>query len=391
MKLVQLLAATTVTAIIALLLLSDRVVTVVASFRFAQQQFRHQQCIQTIRMRYYKIIPMRHQNQFVTVILSHGNEDDDRCAANELPDSSELSSSSTTTLIAKPFTKTPKQMKNSGGVYVRPSAAIERGSGFFVPGLEGYKVRLFVGSIVVLLTVVLHFTNDVTTDGGDVRGNDFAETLALFYGLLVLLQGSIEARKDNLIVSNYRNNASSMMKNSSKGVQVVYQQQWFMEIPDTEWRQTVEWVASTYLSLTSATEIILIGPGKIIFSLGTNARPSRTNYDDDDDDEYRGCNGALATLAQSTSGCLSLPMNHITVQTLVLPSSSTSSSTLRASDRIDDNDDEMARNLSVPRSVVLQQINDQLCWMMVSNQLLASFTTNDLQWLGQLAQYTNPE
>ena len=28
------------------------------------------------------------------------------------------------------------------GVYSRPSAAIERGSGFFIPGLEGGRVRV---------------------------------------------------------------------------------------------------------------------------------------------------------------------------------------------------------------------------------------------------------
>jgi hypothetical protein len=79
-----------------------------------------------------------------------------------------------------------------------------------------------------------------------------------------------------------------------------------------------------------------------------------------------------------------LPMNHVAVRTILLPfaSSSIENDTIG----IDSN-----TVTSVIRSVVLQRINDQLCWMMVSNQLLASFTTNDLQWLGQLAKYTNPE
>ena len=129
--------------------------------------------------------------------------------------------------------------------------------------------------------------------------------------------------------------------------------------------------------------MILIGPGKIIFSLGSNARPSSA---DNGSDESEGCNASLATLAQSKSGRISLPMNHVSVRTLLRSSISSSLSSSLESDSIDD-----STVAVVNKSVVLQRINDQLCWMMISNQLLASFTTNDLQWLGQLAQYTNPE
>ena len=307
------------------------------------------------------------------------------------------STATSTTVISKSIetNQSKKKKKKSNGVYVRPSAAIERGSGFFVPGLEGYKVRLFVGTIVVLVTVILHYYNSeiyhpipVSTsdtkpfiDSDDVysSGNNFAEALAIFYGLLVLLQGSIEARKDVLAASsifNSGNEQSSLNSSNGKSLQT-YQQQWSVDVSDMDWRNKVEWVASTYLSLTTATNMILVGPGKIIFSLGTMARSSNI---DDGVEESIGCNAALATLAQSKSGRLSLPMNHVTVRTLLFPSSSLESNSI---------DNQTAA--PVPRSVVLQRINAQLCWMMVSNQLLASFTANDLQWLGQLAQYTNPE
>ena len=318
-----------------------------------------------------------------SVISLYGVNDEDQDTSNS---STSMESASTTTLIrtSKSPTTTTKKTKNANGVYIRPSAAIERGSGFFVPGLEGYKVRLFVGSIVVVLTVLLHFYHTSTSSttilpGENISdsGNNFAESLAIFYGLLVLLQGSIEARKDIFTTSN-SNDSISTINNNGQNIQV-YQQQWSIEVSDTEWRDKVEWVASTYLSLTSATNMILIGPGKIIFSLGTTARPS--NAKENDADEVEGCHGALATVAQSKSGCLSLPMNHVTVRTLLSPSSTTPNDLL----------DNPNVNSSPPRSVVLQRINDQLCWMMVSDQLLASFTTNDVQWLGQLAQYTNPE
>jgi hypothetical protein len=325
----------------------------------------------------------------VVTSLSSGTDANQDVSTTTTSKESSLSTSDSTILMNNSLqinqtTKTIK--KKTKGVYVRPSAAIERGSGFFVPGLEGYKVRLLVGSMIVVLTILLHSYNSYSTsvssaslyvdgDNPGSGGNLFAESLALFYGLLVLIQGSIEARKNALPFSNQ--NESSI---SSSKVQV-YQQQWSVELSDIEWRNKVEWVASTYLSLTTATNMILIGPGKIIFSLGSIARLSDTISGDE---ESEGCNAALATLAQSTSGRLSLPMNHVAVRTILLPfaSSSIENDTIG----IDSN-----TVTSVIRSVVLQRINDQLCWMMVSNQLLASFTTNDLQWLGQLAKYTNPE
>ena len=35
--------------------------------------------------------------------------------------------------------------------YVRPSKAIERGGGFYVPGLEGYRLRLFISLLIMFL------------------------------------------------------------------------------------------------------------------------------------------------------------------------------------------------------------------------------------------------
>jgi hypothetical protein len=252
------------------------------------------------------------------------NHDDDDVPTATLRRESSISTddaiSSSTTLISKSIIskQATKTKKGSSGVYVRPSAAIERGSGFFVPGLEGYKVRLFVGSIIVLLTVLLHFYNSHQISTSSINGenmysdgNNFAECLAIFYGLLVLIQGSIEARKAVLISSDYTYGNKKSLLSSSNGKSVqVYQQQWSVAVSDVDWRNTVEWVASTYLSLTTATNMILIGPGKIIFSLGTNARSSNVN---NGDEEAEGCNSALATLAQSKSGRISSVNNTIIV------------------------------------------------------------------------------
>jgi Cofactor assembly of complex C subunit B, CCB2/CCB4 len=258
------------------------------------------------------------------------------------------------------------QRRRRSGVYVRPSAAIERGSGFFVPGLEGFKVRILVGCVVILLTIFNHWYDQryIVAESGpstSMSGNTFSECLAITYGMLVLLQGIIEARKESLS-SSISPNDDTLPENVK-----LLQLQWSMENNDqySEWRRHVEWAASTFLSLTPATSMLLIGPGKVIFSLGMLPRRAVS-----DEEEALGCSAALATVAQSTSGRVSLPMNHRSVQNLVASSV----------DNVTD----------IPRCAVLQRVDDQLCWLVTSDRLLVSFTAYDLHWLGQLAKYVNP-
>ena len=261
---------------------------------------------------------------------------------------------------------TPK--RRGSGVYVRPSAAIERGSGFFVPGLEGSKVRILVGFVFILFTIFNHWYDQrfIIPDSDSsplMSGNAFSESLAVAYGLLVLLQGIIEARKDILAVNAFSNSDTIQ---TSANVQLL-QQQWSIGNADqnADWRQQVEWAASTFVSMTPATNMILIGPGKIVFSLGTQPRHTVS-----DEDEAFACSAALTTLVQSKSGRVLLPLNHVSVQHLVAPSVDSA--------------------VVAPRCAVLQRVDDQLCWLMTSDQLFVAFTSNDLQWLGRLAQYVNP-
>ena len=76
------------------------------------------------------------------------------------------------------------------GIYSRPSAAIERGSGFFIPGLEGSRIRLIFGITCLVADAANHFLVDSMP--GD-WGQSVAEIIAALYGTLLVLQGSIEA------------------------------------------------------------------------------------------------------------------------------------------------------------------------------------------------------
>ena len=57
----------------------------------------------------------------------------------------------------------PEIGKQAKGFYIRPSAAIERGGGFFIPGLEGSKLRVALGSGLIALVVVSAALGDATT------------------------------------------------------------------------------------------------------------------------------------------------------------------------------------------------------------------------------------
>ena len=298
--------------------------------------------------------------------------------------------SSSEKVAAKP--KAAKSAK-AKGVYARPSAAIERGSGFYVPGLEGPKVRLAVGAALTSLAGA-----DLALFGGggaggsnNSAGNAFSEGLALALGAFVLLQGAIEyareARKEGaaaaggvgLVVEGP--SSSSSAGASAPSSSSLYQKRWRSSSSassSSSWRDRVEWAALSYLSLTPATHLILVDDD-VLFSVGKTTVPLPPKDGDDDTADVReACLSAIGTAARSRGGRVALPPTH------------------PASLRLADPD--------FRRTVVLQRITDNadsgshddagrprgLCWIVTSNELLAAFTQQDLQWLGQLAAYVRP-
>ena len=237
----------------------------------------------------------------------------------------------------------PPKLGKKEGVYVRPSAAIERGSGFFVPGLEGPKVRLASGIVLFCALVFI-----VTTSPAYYASNNFANGLTAVFATIVLLQAAIEFQKEA--------GSSQLLIQSGAAVPnlVTWTKQWFVPEADASWRERVEWAASSFLSLTSATNIVLLGPGKVVFSLGSN---------DIDTNQPESCLAALNTLSESKSGRVAVPLSHPSVA--FFPSDA--------------------------RCIILQRVNEksQLCWIVASNQLLASFTKQELTWLGRLAEYVD--
>lgn len=238
--------------------------------------------------------------------------------------------------------------KNNRGIYSRPSAAIERGSGFFIPGLEGPRVRLIFGVVVLLLTALNHVLSSLSPTVA------FSEGLAGVYAILLLFQAAIEFGKEEkgFVVTLENNEAID-----SATTVPSFSQSWSSsnELSQDE-KEKVQWAAASYVALTPATHMLLLDQNDgVVYRLGSTPAMTVTAME--------GTRAAFQALEKSSSGRVSLPPSHPAVTSL--------------------------SSAEHGRCVVLQRIHESKCWMMTSNQLLAAFTKEDLKWLGQLAKYVS--
>ena len=258
--------------------------------------------------------------------------------------------------------------KKTAGVYARPSAAIERGSGFFIPGLEGSRVRLLFGILALVLTYVNNSLGGVTTGGFGV-----SETVAVLAGILLLLQAAVEFGQELGFGVEQPSAASTVGADgvgaasaSSSSASANLEQRIAPSLVDKGdvAVDAIKWAAATYVALTPASHVIVVEDG------GEGTEPSLLyepgNSADGDSDTESGARAAIDEVYKSKGGRISLPADHPAAVGL-LPESGR-------------------------RCVLLQRISSnegrRLCMVVGSNQLLQAFTKNDLRWLGRLAQYS---
>ncbi|GKY99832.1 hypothetical protein MPSEU_000937000 [Mayamaea pseudoterrestris] len=278
------------------------------------------------------------------------------------------------------------------GVYVRPSAAVERGSGFFIPGLQGPRLRLLAGSLGLSLAAWNHYYGalTITETTTATASSNLAEIMSVAYSLLVLLQGFIESFR-----SSNRNGSNDLalptknqkIKTGADRNALTTRKVWSINTVaserngySAEWQNRVEWATQTFMSLTPASCMMILNTSNGIsfriereshlFSsnIGTKEEPFRTDA----------CCDAVQLLQQSSTGRISLPVTHPVSQALLFGVDDTAAA----------NDDQSKDAI---RTVVLQRISDELCICMASDQLLVAFRKQDLTWLGQLATYLNAE
>ena len=260
--------------------------------------------------------------------------------------------------------------KKTTGVYARPSAAIERGSGFFIPGLEGSRVRLLFGILALVLTYVNNSLGGVTTDGFGV-----SETVAVLAGILLLLQAAVEFGQELGFGVEQPSAASTVSgddggaaaASSSSSASANLEQRIAPSLVDRGDMavDAIKWAAATYVALSPASHVIVVEDGgegtepSLLYELGN------TGSADGDSDTEVGARAAIDEVYKSKGGRISLPADHPGAVGL-LPESGR-------------------------RCVLLQRISStegRRCMVVGSNQLLQAFTKNDLRWLGRLAEYS---
>ena len=258
--------------------------------------------------------------------------------------------------------KTSKSARERG-IYARPSAAIERGSGFFIPGLEGSRIRLIFGMIVLIADGTSHaLVESMPGDWGQV----VAEVLAAFYGVLLVLQGSIEmgvergfalkgdsSSSEGIISIENEDgvvqNRGSRVADALKGNEVTI--------------STIQRMAQTVISFTPATYFQFVSEDLgVLYSFGVENDAS----DIDINEQKRMAKLSLDAVSGSKGGRVALPSDHPASK--LLPEDAT-------------------------RCILVQKVNDyqgsRACMVIGSDKLLPSFTKNDLRWIGQLAEYNN--
>ena len=259
------------------------------------------------------------------------------------------------------------------GIYSRPSAAIERGSGFFIPGLEGPRIRILFGMTVLLANGANHLFAE--SEVGDL-GQIVAEVLAAGYGVFLLLQGLIESgvgvansskgSAEDLIVESDGDNNDIVVLDSSTAV--VSNNNGFS--PDIEGdlfaMKSIQRLAQTIVSLTPATHFLLANEEDGIlyrYGIGNDGSNSFCN----EDDYTTIIKAALDATGSSRAGRVALPSDHPVSK--LLPTSAT-------------------------RCILVQSIDGfgsggKSCLIIGSDKLLPAYTKNDLRWIGQLAVEPN--
>ena len=176
---------------------------------------------------------------------------------------------------------TALQADKKRGIYSRPSAAIERGSGFFVPGLEGGRVRIVFG-IVLLLANVLNDTN------GTPHAIGFTEWISIVFSVIIILQGVLEGQEDAMEEPT-----------SEERMEVIQNSK--PTLPP-ELISQLRWVGLNIFSFTSTTKFLVWdNTDSFCFTLSS----SKVN-----DPDPNVIQAARQSLKNSQSGTISVPNSH---------------------------------------------------------------------------------
>jgi hypothetical protein len=244
-----------------------------------------------------------------------------------------------------------------------------------------------------LIVIIFVFANGALDGGGDGGGANrlavdggrvVSEALALFYGTLLLLQGTIEmgierrggrgAGKEEVVVGGGDGDENDIIDRDDDDDGKIIgggRVDEMAEFDDDLYH--VRRMARTIIALTPATEFRYVVEDRgVLYSLGTTTDDDvEVGEVDDAEDEGRYATLALDALSGSRGGRrVALPVDHPTTLGL-LPRYARRSALVQ---RVDDR-----RDGSSSRAFAL----------IGSDRVLQAYTKNDLRWIGQLAEYGN--
>ena len=258
--------------------------------------------------------------------------------------------------------------KAPSGVYSRPSAAIEKGSGkrsqiltlalhwlityvilcvkgFYVPGLEGSRVRGIFGILVLALNYLNQASSSSTANSSY---QSTSESITVLFGFLLIIQGIVEyAKEAGFVVNETSSNSSTLTKAKSASNTSDLNLTYSSSLNDTQ-KEGLRWLGASIISLTPASAVLLVDNQQVLFRLGSASEVPTASLD-----------AAVETSQNSTGGRVAVPATHPAA--MLMPE-------------------------DLRKCVILQRLGKQ-CLVLGSSQVLQAFTKNDLLWLGSLANY----
>ena len=134
--------------------------------------------------------------------------------------------------------------KRDGAYYQRPSAALERGGNFYVPGLEGTRLRVAAATV---LSVGLVANRLLSGDGPPPPSQSVSEALGALGCAIVFVQSALQLRADAAAEQDALRAAfASRLKE---------RQQLDATLPDLT-AERARWAAATLLRLTPARAVV---------------------------------------------------------------------------------------------------------------------------------------
>lgn len=152
--------------------------------------------------------------------------------------------------------------RKQDGYYRRPSAALEQGGSFYVPGLEGTRLRT-AGAVVLSVGLLL---NRVLSPGEPVTSQYISEAFGVFGCLVVFAQSAAQNRVDSEMEQDALRAAFAARLKERQDV---------AESLPTLTTERARWAAATMLKVTPARAVVWVGAdGAVLARCGRFPEPT---------------------------------------------------------------------------------------------------------------------